>query len=128
VSGVGINCRIGIDVEMYRPLDIKAFIPYLTTAEQEYVRRAAYPERELLHCWSMREAVLKADGRGLLARESSIRNIHSLKTQTGEPWQVEQLEFDHGSLYLACDCSHPAPHREQWNFTELLQPSSFFHT
>jgi len=120
VSAVALNCRIGIDVELYRSLDINSFAPYLTGAELKRVREARYPDREVLHCWSMREAILKADGRGLLIRDDSIRNICSVKTPAGRPWQVEQLDFTEGSLYLASDCRHPHLHREQWNFEELL--------
>ena len=120
VSAVGLKCRIGIDVEIFRPLELNALIPYLTTTEVERIQKAARPEVEALHCWSKREAILKADGRGLLVSDATIRDIAGARTPTGEAWQVKRLAFSDGCLYLACDGDIASLSRNEWSFTQLL--------
>jgi 4'-phosphopantetheinyl transferase len=120
VTAVSLKRRVGIDVELFRPLELSAIIPYLTGNEVVRIRQAARPEEEALHCWSMREAILKADGRGLLAPEAVIREIESTRTSAGLPWQVESLEFSEGCLYLACDRPAECLRRDEWEFEELL--------
>ena len=120
VSAVGLKCRIGIDVEIFRPLELDLLTPYLTTIEVERVQKAARPEVEALHCWSKREAILKADGRGLLVSDATIRDITAARTPAGEAWRVKSLDFGDGCLYLACDGDSDSLCRNEWSFTELL--------
>lgn len=113
--------RVGIDVEMFqRPLDVDSILPYCSEAEAEHIRQAECPKESALHCWSMREAVLKADGRGLLAPEEMIRGISMTRTPAGRRWLVERLEFNDGCLYLAHDHEPAIVRREEWCFTDLL--------
>ncbi|MCK5540939.1 MAG: 4'-phosphopantetheinyl transferase superfamily protein [Deltaproteobacteria bacterium] len=120
VSAVGLKCRIGIDVEIFRPFELDALIPYLTATEVGRIQKSSRPEVEALHCWSKREAILKADGRGLLAPEATIRDIAAARTPAGEAWRVKRMEFDDGCLYLACDGATDSLRRNEWSFTELL--------
>ena len=82
--------------------------------------RIARPEVEALHCWSKREAILKADGRVLLALETTIRDITATRTPAGEAWRVKRLEFDDGCLYLACDGDTESLRRNEWHFAEFF--------
>lgn len=120
VTAMGIRRRVGIDVETFHPVEQSAITPYLTPLEQERIRHAERPEVEALLCWSLREAILKADGRGLLAPEAEIRDIGAARTPAGEPWQVERLEFSGGCLYLACDRQAACLRREEWEGEGLL--------
>lgn len=120
VSAVGLKCRVGIDVETFRLLELDALIPYLTRTEVERIQKAVRPEVEALHCWSKREAILKADGRGLLVPDATIRDISAVRTPAGEAWRVKCLEFNDGCLYLACDGYTDFLRRNEWSFTELL--------
>ncbi len=121
VSAVSVKCRVGIDVEIFRPFEIDALIPYLTTVEVEFIRKAARPEVEALHCWSKREAILKADGRGLLVSDATIRDIATARTPAGKAWRVKRLEFSDGCLYLAGDGDIDSVCRKEWSFKELLR-------
>ena len=120
VSAVSVKCRVGIDVEIFRPFEFDVLIPYLTAVEIELIRKAARPEVEALHCWSKREAILKADGRGLLVPDATIREITAVRTPAGKAWRVKRLEFSDGCLYLAGDGDIDSLCRKEWSFKELL--------
>ncbi|EXJ13525.1 4'-phosphopantetheinyl transferase family protein [Imhoffiella purpurea] len=121
VTGFGRGCRIGLDVEVYRPLDPAIFEPYLAQDERSRIARDENGWMEALRCWSLREAILKADGRGLLAPEAVVRDIHRLCSPSGEPWLTERLDIPDGCLYLACDV-RAIPERREWRLQELLIP------
>ncbi len=120
VGAAGFNCRIGVDVEVFRPLDLTIFTPYFTTTEMARVQTAAQPVAEALNCWSLREAILKADGRGLSLPEAQIRDITGLLTPAGTAWRVRPLVFADGCLYLACDQEIDALDRYEFDFLELV--------
>ncbi len=119
VSAVGVRCRVGIDIELYQQIEVNAFLPYLSAAEAAHISNSDNPEEETLHCWSRREAVLKADGRGLMVPEDTIRNITSSATSTGKDWHVKNLDFDKGCLYIASDISCLIE-RKEWDFKCLF--------
>ena len=63
VTAVG---RIGIDIEQVRPLIWEDYQDCFTLSEWENVVSAPDRERQVLEFWTMKESLLKADGRGLL--------------------------------------------------------------
>lgn len=120
VCAVGVACRIGIDVEKIRSVDIWALAPFLMPHEWERINSATHPQEEALLCWSRREAILKADGRGLLAPDEIIRDINAIRTPAGQPWQVMPLECTGGCLFLAMEQGTTHISRVEWAFSELF--------
>lgn len=120
VCALAPHARVGVDIETYRPLELDGLRPYLSPAELARIVRDATPDREALRCWSLREAVLKADGRGLLAPEEVIRNIQALKTPQGAPWRVENFATEGACLYLATDHATAPVVLKDRNFRQLL--------
>lgn len=121
VCALAPHARVGVDIETYRFLELDSVRAYLTPAELERIGRAARPEHEALRCWSLREALLKADGRGLLAPEQVIRNARELKTARGTAWRVESFATEGACLYLATDHATAPVVLEDRPFRELLE-------
>ena len=120
VAALAINSRIGVDVETFRPMDLDSIRPYLSDAELEVLAKAANPHREAVRCWVRREAILKADGRGLLAPEEVIKDIGKMERSKGGKWRVECCEFESACLYLATDgYEYPLLH-SVWDFPDLF--------
>jgi len=63
----------GVDVERIRPLDVTDFRQIFSVREWQAILDAPSSERELLRYWTIKEAVLKTRGLGLLATEDEIR-------------------------------------------------------
>jgi len=121
VCALAPHARVGVDVETYRALELDALRAYLTPEELEDIARAVRPDREALRCWSLREAILKADGRGLLAPEQVIRNARNLETARGTAWRVERFTIEGACLYLATDHATAPVVLEERPFLELLE-------
>lgn len=107
-AAVGLGCRVGLDIEPWqRAIGPDAFAFLLTGAERARIAALAPDEaaaaRELLRCWTLREAVLKADGSGLLAEEDAIRAIGEGRYPHGRRWHVRHWAAGPGWLALATD-------------------------
>ncbi|HXB08994.1 MAG TPA: 4'-phosphopantetheinyl transferase superfamily protein [Puia sp.] len=57
--------RVGIDIELLRPIDFEDFQTQFTPIEWAAIRSAADPNAAFLQFWTAKESLIKADGRGL---------------------------------------------------------------
>lgn len=57
--------QLGIDVEQLSKIDFALFQDCMSEKEWEQIKLAKDPNREFLKFWTQKEAVIKADGRGL---------------------------------------------------------------
>ncbi len=67
VGPADAHSGVGVDVEEIKPLDADDFSLVFTLHEREDIRKAGNPAEELIRRWTIKEAVLKAAGTGLLA-------------------------------------------------------------
>jgi phosphopantetheinyl transferase len=84
---------VGIDIEHLRPLVWPAYQQAFSQQEWCTVATAASPSEALLHRWTQKESVLKADGRGLQVPLASV-TLHGLQATIGEesdPWYLLPL-------------------------------------
>jgi 4'-phosphopantetheinyl transferase len=93
---VAAGCRVGIDVERIRPLDLEAFATRFSPAEWRLVRGAASPPATFLRYWTMKESVLKADGRGLSVPLREVRISGREGLLEGRRWTLFELRFGPG--------------------------------
>lgn len=110
--GHGQTGGIGVDVEQVRELAVEDFRVVFTPAEQEAVRKSKAPHSELIRRWTIKEAILKAQGTGLLADPLQIDTEGA--EATGRHW--EHLPLEHGYWLTVAGQSPCAPAR-------LLLPS-----
>jgi len=88
--------RIGVDVEMHRPLNIDIFRRNFTEAEWEAITGAQDPLVIFFKAWAVKESVIKADGRGVSVL--GLTEIHSenLVTCDHKDWWYKSLRLAEG--------------------------------
>ncbi|MBE2247797.1 MAG: 4'-phosphopantetheinyl transferase superfamily protein [Candidatus Competibacteraceae bacterium] len=57
--------EIGIDCEMIRPIQPSSFTKQFSPPEMQWILNAQQPQQRFFDAWTMKEAVMKADGRGM---------------------------------------------------------------
>ena len=57
--------KVGIDIEKHRPLDVELFRKYFNEAEWEQIITAQDPLPVFFRFWTIKEAAIKCDGRGV---------------------------------------------------------------
>jgi 4'-phosphopantetheinyl transferase len=121
VGALALHARVGVDIETFRSILLDSLHPYLSDSERARVESAVDPHREAIKCWSLREAILKADGRGLLAPEDVIRDIWRLEKPQGGKWRIENFDSDQTCIYLATDQDEASIVHKDWAFQDLLK-------
>jgi len=96
------DINIGIDIEEITEIDIDEYAQVLTYREYEYLRNGN--NQDFFKLWTIKEAVMKADGRGFSLDPRTIDLMDDEKTITlgNNIWHILQLEIDiHYKSYLA---------------------------
>lgn len=57
--------KVGVDVEQIRPIDIDLFTRQFTPMERQKMKQSEDPTAAFFEAWTGKEAVMKADGRGM---------------------------------------------------------------
>lgn len=103
IAGVPRTC-IGVDVEKIQTLPIDDFQLAFTECELLHIRKAKNPPSELIRRWTIKEAVLKAKGTGLLADPQRI--VTGVGTQVhGEPFFVSHVPLEQGYWMTVAESS-----------------------
>ncbi|WPV66522.1 4'-phosphopantetheinyl transferase family protein [Chitinophaga sp. LS1] len=111
--------RIGIDIEMHQPLKMTDFTPQFTAAEWHYIHQHAAPTTSFYDHWTAKEAILKADGRGLIDDLSSLEvsNFNQVILDN-ITWYLHRIDqFPGYSCQVATD--HP---NQQYSFIPVKFP------
>lgn len=119
-AALAAGARVGLDIEAYRPICLEALRPFLAPPELAAVEKAPDPQRAAIRRWSLREALLKADGRGLLAPEEVIRALPTNGRSPGGNWHLDEQELDQACLFLATDAGNARICHREWAWAELL--------
>lgn len=77
-SGEAVICaassagRIGVDTEKIRSVNLDLFSAVLSEIEMSELRKSPAPERDFFNLWCAKEAMAKADGRGIFLPFSGL--------------------------------------------------------
>ena len=71
-------CRIGIDIEKNRGVDLDLFSSILSGDEFHTLRESATPDRDFFKLWCAKEAVAKTHGKGVFLPFASLKVEHGL--------------------------------------------------
>ncbi len=66
VCAIGAGIRLGIDIEEIRMIEVTDFKNYMTQAQWLDISQPAISYAKFFDYWTIKESVMKADGRGLL--------------------------------------------------------------
>jgi len=101
---VGINGRIGIDVEMIRQIRPVQFSKQFSPPEMQQILAAPDPEAKFFDFWTQKEAVMKADGRGMKIPLHSIRlrGDHATIDDREEKWNLLPATLSAGHRAHIC--------------------------
>lgn len=67
------ECEVGIDVQIYKNLRVEPYNQHLNEVELSQIYAQSDVSKAFCQLWSKKEAVMKADGRGL---DISLKDIH----------------------------------------------------
>jgi len=101
VCAISLGCRVGVDVELRRELQFEEIAPALSGPEKTRVQSGNLPW-SLLSCWTVKEAVLKGDGRGFGPGLEAQDLFSPEPVLAGVRWHVSRHVFEHGATTYLC--------------------------
>jgi 4'-phosphopantetheinyl transferase len=104
VCAVSDHGSIGIDIEKRHPLDFADFVRQFADTEWNCINQAAAPLEVFYDHWTAKEAVLKADGRGLVDNLAAIDvSSFSKVLMENKAWYLHRVsDFENYTCHLAC--------------------------
>jgi 4'-phosphopantetheinyl transferase len=96
VCAIAGHCRIGFDIEQIQKQDLNSFKYTLNPAEAENVLASASPYELFYDTWTKKEAITKADGRGLGLNLSRIDTTAGPVVLDGEVWYTQRVDISAG--------------------------------
>lgn len=100
----GPRVRLGLDVEHIHPVPVEDIAFALSDAERRKLDAAGNAQSEFFRMWTFKEAVIKADGRGVGIDLRTVDSLSDVAEVDGVRWHVRRLRL-HGEYdaHLACD-------------------------
>jgi len=108
VCAVADREKVGIDIEKIRPIVLSDFKNYMTYREWEDIAASDRQYDRFYEHWTMKESVIKAEGRGLSIPLTDIR-LHQRKAAVYDTvWFLKELMLDiRYKCYLAANSEQP---------------------
>ncbi len=102
VCAIGEIVQIGIDVEYYKKINLHNFKSQLTHLQWETLEASSQPEKLFYQFWVQKEALTKANGKGLIHSFSEIEIMNNIAIIEAVSWYLFSLEIDqHYCCWLA---------------------------
>jgi 4'-phosphopantetheinyl transferase len=103
VCAITKGLRLGIDIEEIQPIDLGDFTSQFTPEELQKIACAVDSYHEFYRLWTIKEAVIKADGRGLsFPLKDILIDIHARVEE--KQWYIHTLDVAAGyAAHLAVD-------------------------
>ncbi|WP_298516699.1 4'-phosphopantetheinyl transferase superfamily protein [uncultured Kordia sp.] len=109
-SGTIVACalttgiKIGIDMEQMRPIDVEDFKRQMTNNEWQYVNTAENQLQAFYEYWTKKEAVIKADGKGMSIPLLSFEIQNNTTLVHSEKFYTKRIALSENYMcHIACN-------------------------
>lgn len=91
-SGKGV--RLGVDIEKIKEIDLNNFHDTMTKAQWKEIHTSNHPINTFYKYWSIKESVIKADGRGLGIPMKEIWVTNNIVHYDNITWFLKPLDIN----------------------------------
>ncbi|MEL6535358.1 MAG: 4'-phosphopantetheinyl transferase superfamily protein [Bacteroidota bacterium] len=108
VTAISTSGRIGIDIEQVTAIDLSDFSRFFKAEELDQIRQANDTSEAFFTLWTQKEALIKADGRGLSLDKELIDLQPTQGTIQENTWYLQALAIAKGyQAHIATATANP---------------------
>lgn len=109
--------RVGIDIEPVRPIELNDFKSVFTVKQWQEIATPLPNYQAFFHYWTMKEAIIKADGRGLAIPLESLEIIDQQIHLAGITWFLHPIALaDNYACHVATNLAKPLFTKHDCNY------------
>lgn len=106
-AACAIFCEpVGVDIESDRNTAVEWVRNVLTPLEIQFVENSSNAAKSFLYLWTRKEALIKADGRGLYAPLRDFDVLDSPAKANGTAWHLASWQIESFTLSVASSDAH----------------------
>lgn len=94
ICAISKETKVGVDIEKMEAMDVEDFDMHFSKKESIALKQSKDPMNDFYSIWSQKEAVAKADGRGLGIDLPTIELYNQGAVLDGESWLLKEMEID----------------------------------
>ena len=94
VSALSYNCKLGVDIEHIKPVNIDDFTQFMHVDEITSITTSADPDTSFYRFWTQKECVLKANGKGLNIPLTDVSISNHQTVLENEKWNIREIAID----------------------------------
>ncbi len=94
ICATSFDNEMGIDIEMVEEIDFHDFSSLFSESEWDLITNSKDPLRKFYECWTIKEAVSKADGKGLQIDFKKIRLVRDHTDWIVDHWVIKKIPID----------------------------------
>ena len=109
--------KLGVDIERIKPIDLSDFERYMTPEQWKKIKEDSNEYKIFYRYWTIKESVLKADGRGLSIPLLEINTDWKKAILFDSVWFLREISIESDySCYLATNIEHSETCLKKINF------------
>jgi 4'-phosphopantetheinyl transferase len=96
VCAVTNKGKVGIDIERIRAIELADFKRYMSPEEWKHIKYADLPYERFYEYWTMKECVMKAEGKGLSIPLTNIclNDRKAFRSDNNRIWHLKEIFVD----------------------------------
>lgn len=120
VCAIAKDMILGIDIERIKPIDFSDFDITMNEIQWKEIKEATDPTRQFFEYWTLKESLIKADGRGLSIPLTELVWKDSQLQHDGRKWHFQSVYIaDEIPCHVASNKPEESVTLEKIDFTDL---------
>lgn len=122
ICATGKNLNVGVDIELIQGLDFEDFTAAMTPKQWNHIVNSSNPLKSFYQLWTIKESVMKGDGRGMSIPILDIKVDGDLASYHDKIWYLKEIYIDDSTVTsLATNVSNIALNFTEINFTSGIK-------
>jgi len=96
LCAVGKDLRLGVDIEEVSPIDLENFEAVMSAEQWHSIRAASNVLQKFYEHWTIKESIIKADGRGVTIPLKDLRWKAGVSMYEGVSWNIQSIPVADG--------------------------------